>query len=125
MIFGRSLGGGPALEVAKRLPIAGLILESAFLSAYRVTTRWPIFLGDRFNNLGKIRGVTCPTLIIHGRDDRVIPFYHAERLFAASAATKKSELWIEFGGHNDLRSLPGDAYRAALAKFRASLSDEN
>jgi alpha-beta hydrolase superfamily lysophospholipase len=37
--FGRSVGGGPACDLASRRPVAGLILESAFTSAFRVMTR--------------------------------------------------------------------------------------
>ncbi|MEO6003141.1 MAG: alpha/beta hydrolase [Opitutus sp.] len=121
VLFGRSLGSGPAVELASHHRFAGLILESAFMSVYRVVTHWPVLLGDRFNNVRKIRGIGCPTLLIHGRDDHTIPFYHGEGLEGASAAVIKRRLWIQFAGHNDVRRWAGDSYVETVRSFLAEL----
>jgi fermentation-respiration switch protein FrsA (DUF1100 family) len=121
IVYGRSVGGGPAVEVARRERVAGLILESAFTSAYRVMTRWPVLLGDKFNNLGKLRQVDCPVLVIHGREDRVIPIRHGEALFAAARDPRSTHLWVDAAGHNDLHQWSGDAYRKALLTFAEKL----
>lgn len=120
VLYGRSVGGGPAVDVAAREPVAGLILESAFVSAFRVMTRWPLLPGDRFKNLQKMKRVRCPVLVMHGRLDRVIPFWHGEALHAAVRGLRQC-LWVADAGHNDLREAAGPAYDAALQEFRSSL----
>jgi len=120
VVYGRSMGGGPAVELATTEPVAGLILESAFLSVYRVMTHWPILPFDKFENLRKIPRVRCPVLMLHGRDDRVVPFYHGETLFAAIRAPKR-HFWSETAGHNDLEATEGAAFWGALWEFTADL----
>ena len=118
--YGRSLGGGPAVELAANEPIGGLILESAFTSAFRVVTGVRLLPFDKFDNLGKISGVQCPVLVIHGEDDRIIPFSHGETLYEA-IPHRKQKLWIKFAGHNDLLDWAGLSYGEALSEFTRSL----
>ncbi len=118
--FGHSLGGAAAVDLASREPVAGLVMESSFVSAFRVLTRVPILPFDRFRNLDKIRQVHCPVLIVHGTADQVIPFWHGERLFAA-AHGPKSFYSVEGGGHNDMPFAGGAAYYARLREFATSL----
>ena len=66
IIFGKSVGSGPAVYIAARQPVAGLILQSPFTSTFRVLTRIPILPFDKFPNYKIIRHVHCPVLIIHG-----------------------------------------------------------
>lgn len=114
--FGRSVGGGSAVDLAARQPLAGLILESSFTSAFRVVLPLPILPFDKFPNLNKIKKVTCPVLIMHGKADEVIPFQHGQKLFAAANEPKLS-LWVDEASHNDLMWVAGDQYAAALRKF--------
>jgi len=116
LIFGRSLGGGPAVQMATEERVAGLILSSAFTSAFRVMTRWRLLPGDPFQNLPKVGAVGCPVLVMHGREDRVVPFHHGEALFAAAPEPKRS-LWVDLAGHNDFMEMAGDAYWKALREF--------
>lgn len=116
IIYGRSVGGGPSVDLASRKPAAGLILESTFISAFRTVTVIPIFPFDKFANLNKIEQVNCPVLVIHGKADEVIPFWHGEKLFA-SAKEPKLSLWIETAGHNDLTNVAGELYLESLRKF--------
>ncbi len=118
---GRSLGGALAVDLAARQPVAGLILESSFLTAFRVVTRIPIFPFDLFRSDDKIKRVHCPVLVIHGRRDEVIPFWHGARLFTLANAPKMS-LWIDGAGHNDLSEIAGARYEQALQAFRDSLA---
>ena len=121
LIHGRSLGGGPAVELARRETVSGLILESTFTSAYRVVTRWPLLPGDKFKNLTKLSAIDCPVLVIHGRDDRTIPFHHGESLYAAVRSKSKQHLWVDSAGHNDLRRWAGEAYRESIVRFAEKL----
>jgi pimeloyl-ACP methyl ester carboxylesterase len=114
--FGRSLGSGPAVDLASRRPVAGLILESAFTSTFRVMTRISVFPFDRFDNLHKIKKVRCPLLIIHGTQDSVINAVHGRELFAAANEPKRA-LWVEGANHNDVAVVGGAQYSDALKAF--------
>lgn len=117
IVYGRSVGGGPSVDLASRKSVAGLILESAFTKAFLVVTRIPIVPFDKFANIDKIKMVRCPVLIIHGTSDSVIPFSHGQQLFE-SANEPKRFLWIEGADHNeDLISLGGDRYTKTLREF--------
>lgn len=118
--FGRSLGGGPAVELAVSEPIAGLVLQSTFMSAFRVVTRWPLLPFDRFKNLAKIPRVRCPVLVMHGTADEVIPLAHGQALFAA-VKSPKSRLWVDGAGHNNLPEVAGETMWSAVRDFAAGL----
>jgi abhydrolase domain-containing protein 17 len=117
---GFSLGGGPATELARTQPLAGLILESSFVSAYRVMTRWPLLLGDIFPIERKLRDVRCPVLVLHGTADSVIPVWHGEALFAAANEPKR-KLIVPGGGHGGLEAVAREEYWRTLREFAASL----
>lgn len=123
LLHGRSVGAGPAVELATREPVGGLIVESGFVSAYRVLTRWPLLPFDKFPNLRRMPDVRCPVLVIHGRQDEIIPFWHGERLLAAAPEPKRA-LWVEGAGHNDLAEVAWDQYVHALQDFARSLAGD-
>ena len=79
-------------------------------------TRVSVFPFDRFNNLGKIKNVHCPVLIIHGTQDRVINIAHGKELFAAANEPKRA-LWVEGANHNDVEFVAGDRYTTSLRAF--------
>lgn len=118
--FGFSVGGGPAVELARTQPLAGLILEGTFTSAYRVMTRWPLLLGDLFENERKLREVRCPVLILHGTADAVIPVWHARALHAAANEPKRL-LLVPGGGHGGLEAMAREGYWQTLRDFAATL----
>ncbi len=120
MVYGRSLGGGPAVELAAHERVAGLVLQSAFMSAYRTMTRWRVLLFDKFENLRKLPRVSCPVLVMHGREDEVVNFAHGEALYDA-APVPKSHLWIDGAQHNDFIRAAGEHYWQALQDFSQSL----
>ncbi|MES2207128.1 MAG: alpha/beta hydrolase [Pseudomonadota bacterium] len=118
---GRSLGGGVAADLASRHEVGGLILESTFLSAYRVMTRFSLYPFDAFNTYAKLKNIKSKVLVIHGKLDEVIPFYHGEQLFAKLKDTNQAEvpLWIDNAHHNDIWAIAPEAYIAALKEFKA------
>lgn len=120
IVFGYSLGGGPAVELALHQPVAGVVLQGAFVSAYRVMTNVPLFPGDKFNNLRKASALRCPVLVIHGSADGTVPFWHGERLYDAITAPKM-KLFVPGGPHAGLADFVGPAYTETLQKFTASL----
>jgi fermentation-respiration switch protein FrsA (DUF1100 family) len=120
IVHGRSLGAAVSIDLASRKKCGALIAESAFVSAFRVLTRYPVFPFDKFQNLGKIKRVKCPVLFIHGKTDEIIPFWHGERLFAAANEPKFS-LWLERAGHNNVSSAGGQTYLQAIRDFADNL----
>lgn len=114
--LGRSVGGGVAVDLAARKPVAGLIVESSFVTAFRVVTRVPIVPFDKLANIAKIRQIQCPVLIVHGIADEIIPIQHGEQLFQA-ANSPKQYFWVANANHNDLVEVAGSAYAKQLQAF--------
>ena len=107
LIWGRSLGSGPATYVASQRDAEALLLETPFLSAVGVAAeRYPYLpaywvMQDQFRNNEWIVDVSEPVLVAHGTADATIDVSNGERLYAL--APNKDELWIVPGaGHGDL-----------------------
>ena len=121
VVYGRSVGSGPAIAVASTHHVAGLVLESAFTSLpgmARVHFRlFPPFLaGAGFDNLTTLARVACPVLFIHGDRDRTIPIAMGRAL--AKRAPLVHEFWvIPRADHNDTYALGGDAYAKRVRQF--------
>jgi fermentation-respiration switch protein FrsA (DUF1100 family) len=122
--LGRSLGGAVAIDLAQQKPLAGIIIESSFVTAFRVLTHFPLFPWDRFRSISKIKGVHCAVLVIHGTNDEVIPLWHGERLFQ-QANDPKLSYWVEHAGHNDLFGIAGTGYAEALKNLTAKIAANN
>lgn len=121
VIFGRSLGGSIAARSAMNHPAGALILESAFSSfkeaAEDVYPWLPVRLLARYDydTAAFIARIRCPVLVIHSREDELIPFRHGERLFSAA---KEPKAFLEIiGGHNDGFLRSGRAYEEGLNAF--------
>ncbi|MGH8727112.1 MAG: alpha/beta hydrolase [Burkholderiales bacterium] len=126
-IYGHSLGGAIAVELAARVHhAAGLILESTFTSLADVAReRLPFvpvdrFLRQRFDSLSKIGALSLPVLLIHGTSDRKIPFQMSERLFEAVASTKKKLLLVANGDHSSSGAIGRPLYFKAIREFVAA-----
>jgi hypothetical protein len=120
IILGRSVGSGPSVWLATQKPAAGLILESPFASAFRVVIKYNILPFDPYDNLSRIKNVKCPVLIIQGRDDEVVGFWHGPVLYEA-ANEPKMNYWVENAGHNNLLWIAGETYWKTLEQFKESL----
>ena len=99
--WGRSLGGGAAAWLGAHRPLAGIILESAFTSTRPLAARYlvPGFLvRDPFDNLSALQRYRGPLLVLHGRDDSIVPVAQGRALAAAVAGAQFHELPC---GHND------------------------
>ena len=122
ILWGRSIGGGPTVHLAARHPIAGMVLEATFTSAFCVVTRRRILPFGRFHYQRLIRGLSVPTLFIHGRKDGIVPFGHGVRNFECAAEPKRS-LWIDAAGHNDLWLVAPREISEGVVAFAAPLGD--
>ena len=124
-IFGRSLGGAVAVDLASRVKAGGLILESTFSSARDFVdiafARWSglIYLRYKFDSLSKVKRITSPVLVIHSPDDEIIPFELGQRLFE-NIESEKAFLEIR-GGHNDGFMQSISSYMPAIRTFSQSL----
>ena len=128
ILSGRSLGGSIAAHLASRVQAAGLVIESAFTSFPDVAAGFypylPVRLFARFlfryDTLAYVREVRCPVLVVHSRDDELVPFASATRLFEAAHEPKRL---VEIaGGHDEGFLLSGDAYRQAWLTWQIVLS---
>jgi abhydrolase domain-containing protein 17 len=117
IVYGRSLGGGSATELAMGHSIGGLILESSFTSAFRVVVPFPLLPFDKFSNLDKLQKIRCPVLVMHGQGDRIIPIKHGQTLYEAASEPKMS-LWVAEAGHNDFTEVAGDRLQQTLVSFQ-------
>ena len=121
LAHGRSLGGALAVWTAAHHDVGGLIVEISFASAFRVKTGIHLVPWDKFNSEKLIRKAACPVLIIHGKQDHVIPFRHAKLLYAA-APEPKTHLWIEGARHMDYAYVAGERYFNTISDFIAGVS---
>lgn len=101
LVWGRSLGSGPAIHLAGARPVGALIVEGGFRSAHRVPTRLPLLPFERFDNASRITRVRCPVLILHGSGDRIVPSWHARALHRRAGQAKRL-IWVKGPHHVDL-----------------------
>lgn len=120
LFYGESLGCAVALEVATQNPVAGIILESPFVSLKEMARAHYPFLaflaGDKFNNIEKIGKIDVPKLFIHSKNDEIIPFSQGLKLYENSPDSKQ-HLWLDRGSHNDAFFLNAHDYQNTLANY--------
>jgi fermentation-respiration switch protein FrsA (DUF1100 family) len=128
VFYGESLGNGVSIEMALRHKPLGLIVDSAFTSTVdmgRLVLPWlPVdwIVKYRYDNLAKIPKISCPVLVMHSRQDDVIPFAMGQALFAAAPQPKT---FLEMkGSHNDGFMDTGPAYDEAVERFLKSLPSD-
>ena len=121
IIMGRSLGGAIAAWLAWNHTPTALILESTFTSATDVAAKlYPylpirLLLRFKYNTIEYLSQVKCPVLIVHSREDEMIPFDHGLRLFEAA---KEPKQFLEItGSHNDGFITSGRRYQEGLNMF--------
>jgi len=104
VLHGRSLGGSVAAHLARDRAPAGLVVESTFANATDLAAELFPWLPVRwlsrleYDTAAYAGGVTCPVMVIHSRDDELIPFHHGRRVFEAAPQPKR---FLEIhGSHN-------------------------
>lgn len=121
-IYGHSLGGAVAVEIASRHASGGLVVESSFTSLPAMARHIYHFPGagyfarSRFDSLAKIARVRAPVLVIHGTQDDVVPFEMGRKLYEA-AREPKTFYPIEGARHDDPYIVGGQAYYTRLREF--------
>jgi uncharacterized protein len=120
VVLGESLGSAVAVDLARRRPCAGVILECPFTSFSAMAGTIVPWAGrlfaSGFNSFGKIGGVHVPLLIVHGDRDTITPYAMGRALF--EAANEPKSFWTVQGAtHIDIVQVAGPRYRARLREF--------
>ncbi len=122
VVYGESLGAAVAVELARRVPTAGIILQSAFMSIGDMArTILPVpgiglLIRTRMATVDKIAALRVPKLHFHGGRDDVVPIAQGLRLFQAAAEPKS---WVAFPdvSHNDWPGGRRAEWIAAMDRF--------
>jgi uncharacterized protein len=124
VVYGYSLGSAVAIDLATRVPAAGLIVEGALLSVpARGAELYPFLpvawlARNRFASVDKVGRVKMPKLFIHARDDNDVPIAHGRKLFELAVAPKYFQEVA--GGHQTAHRVdPG--FFTAVARFVGGL----
>ena len=123
-VFGHSLGGAIAIELATQRPLAGLIIQSTFSSMVQavqfggqynwVPVNW--ILTQRFDSMAKVPQLAAPVLYIHGLEDDTTAAVMSEQLYKASPPPK--HLWlVPEAGHNNVADTAGPKYFTTVETF--------
>ncbi len=87
ILYGESLGTAVAVEIGQNKDFAGIILEAPFTSMIDVGKKhYPLFpvkllLKDKYVSKNKIRNVKSPVLVMHGKEDKIVPFYMGKKIY--------------------------------------------
>jgi len=123
-IFGHSLGGAIAIELAAQVhDEAGTLVEGSFTSIPDVVSsyKWgwlPVgpLITQRFEAVKRVADIGSPLLVVHGSEDRTIAPELGKRLFDAARGQKRFEL-VEGGSHHNTNAVGQPQYRLAMAEL--------
>jgi hypothetical protein len=106
ILWGESLGGVYATDIASREPVGGLILEGTFTSLRDIAAaHYPfvpkVLVPDLYRSIDRIRKIQSPVLILHGTEDETIPHAMGKRLFE-NAPHPKRFYAVPGAHHNDV-----------------------
>jgi fermentation-respiration switch protein FrsA (DUF1100 family) len=126
ILYGGSLGGAIAIDLAARHPHRAVVLVSAFTSFPDMAqktfpwlpARW--LVRNRLDNLTKIATLKTPIFIAHGTADGLIPFSHGERLYQAAHEPKRF-FPMPGTGHEQV---PVEELHEAIRRFLAETDAE-
>ncbi len=127
IVFGRSLGGSIAAHLARKVKPRGLVLESSFTSYADMGKRFYPYMPVRwfarfgYRTIDYVKDVRCPVLVIHSRNDEIVPFDFGVELYEAANGPKE---FVEISGsHNDCFLTCGEIYREAWTRWVEFLAD--
>lgn len=133
-IYGHSLGGAVAVDLAARLSAAayhagiapaarGVIVESSFTTlpdvARALSYPWlpiQLLMSEKFDSVHKIAQLRMPVLIVHGTGDRFVPARFSEELYEAAPQPKRL-LLVSGATHNDSMQVGSTAYLQAMREL--------
>ena len=127
ILFGRSLGGAVAANLAGTVTPGALILESTFSSladiGHGLVPFLPmsIIVGNSFNSVKNLKNFTRPVLVIHSRDDDVVAFKYGRKLYESLSAPKE---FLEISGDHNNGFIISKNYIKGLDQFITGIFGE-
>jgi fermentation-respiration switch protein FrsA (DUF1100 family) len=127
VIFGRSLGGSIAAQLASKVKAAALIIEGTFTSYVDIGKKFYPYMPVRwfarfsYRTIDYIKDVGCPVMLIYSRNDEVVPFEFGLELY--EAANEPKEFVEIFGSHNDGFLVSSEIYKDAWVKWLKFLKE--
>jgi hypothetical protein len=131
LVYGHSLGGAVALELAARYPdVNAVIVEAtptsiaALLRGSWTARAYPVdlLLAGRFDAQAKVRRVAAPLLVIHGKRDPIVPPAMGVELYLRATGQKRL-LLVEDAAHSDAAIVAAADYRAAFERWLPPLRE--
>jgi len=126
IIYGHSLGTGIAIELATRVPAAGLVVEAGYQSAVGMGQKaYPylpisLVMKNRFISIDKVAGISMPKLIVHSPEDLIIPFSDGQALYVKASPPKS---FLEIKGNHDAAPLQSrEVFMKGLSSFVSETS---
>lgn len=129
IVFGRSLGGSIGAQLATKVRPGGLVLESSFTSYVDMGRRFYPYMPVRwfarfsYRTIDYIKEIHCPVLMIHSRNDEVVPFEFGLELY--ETANEPKEFVEIFGSHNDGFLVSAETYKGGWTKFLRAHQSES
>ncbi len=128
IILGKSLGGTVAAHLARKAKAKALVIESAFTSYIDMGKKFYPYMPIRwfarfsYNTIDYIKDVHCPVMIVHSRNDEVVPFEFGLELY--DAANEPKEFTEISGSHNDGFLISGEIYKKSWTNWLKSLKKD-
>jgi len=121
IIYGESLGGAVAINLADKIKASSLVTFGVFTSTIDMGKElYPhlpvkLFLTQKYDSISKIKDIDIPKLIVHSSDDEIVPFAHGKELYGAASYPKE---FLELrGGHNEAILLGKEKFSKKLIDF--------
>ena len=123
ILYGQSVGSGPACYLAARRECRGVVLHSPIASGIRALVApgccSPVYVYgclDPFNNAREAKKIKAPVYVVHGTRDDEVPIEHG-KIIVKNAPQSYEPFWVNGAGHNDLLEVAGDAFFVRLKAF--------
>jgi len=139
VIMGRSIGATCAVHLASQCAdkVHGLIIDSGLMSIKRLPmvsmfgqqmfglqgAQMLQMVPEPFDTVGKLKAVGCPTLVMHGDMDEIVPYEHGVECHAKCATSQKTMKQWAGAGHNNVHMMFGSAWEAEVAALLALAKD--
>ena len=124
ILYGESLGTAVAVDLAKEFNFSGIILESPFTSMQKLAKIYypylpiKLLLKDKYKTDEKIQNINSSILIMHGKQDKIVPFFMGEKIFDLA----KNPKYSFFEDYDDHMMDYSNSLLDSLDKFIKSLN---
>lgn len=124
LIFGRSIGSGPATYLSNQRQTACLLLFSPFQNLKKVVNEklsfFSFFVNNKFQNNKWITEVECPILFLHGKKDQIVHYSHSEKLFDLAIKARDKYLHISNDMTHGKYHVQDDLIKPGISFFEAN-----